>query len=133
MTKTPLTLAICGGLCASLLTPACQAADIQPLLQGYQQQGAAGPFSADAGGRLWTTAGANQRQCGSCHGEDLRQPGKQATTGKPIEPLAPSVQAERLTDPAKVEKWLKRNCKWTFGRECSPQEKGDLISFINSR
>ncbi|MEO5342511.1 MAG: DUF1924 domain-containing protein [Gammaproteobacteria bacterium SHHR-1] len=133
MTKTSLTLTICGGLCASLLAAACQAADIQPLLRSYQQQGAAGPFSADTGGRLWTTAGDSQRKCSSCHGEDLRQPGKQATTGKPIEPLAPSALAERLTESAKVEKWLKRNCKWTFGRECSPQEKGDLISFINSR
>ena len=47
--------------------------------------------------------------------------------------MAPSVNPKRLTDRTKIEKWFVRNCKWTFGRECTPQEKGDLLSFISSR
>ncbi len=107
-----------------------EAADIQSLLDGYEKQGA-GPFRAAAGEQLWNQPGQNKRLCRTCHGADLTQPGEHARTGKPIEPIAPSAQPDRLADPAKVEKWLLRNCKWTFGRECSAQEKGDLLSFLN--
>jgi hypothetical protein len=44
--------------------------------------------------------------------------------------MAPSVDAERYTDLGKMEKWFKRNCKWTWGRECTPQEKGDLLEYL---
>jgi hypothetical protein len=47
--------------------------------------------------------------------------------------MAPSVNAARLTDQAKIVKWLHRNCKWTLGRECTPQEKGDFLTYIRSR
>lgn len=70
------------------------------------------------------------RSCATCHGQDPRQPGRHATTGKPIEPLAPSAQAGRFTDPEKVEKWFKRNCTWTWGRECTAQEKGDFLTYL---
>ncbi|MBV5273127.1 MAG: DUF1924 domain-containing protein, partial [Lamprocystis purpurea] len=73
-----------------------------------------------------------QRSCVTCHGTDLTKPGKHATTGKPIEPLAVSANSERLTDPAKVEKWFGRNCRWTLGRDCTPQEKGDFVRYIQS-
>ncbi|MEG7525318.1 MAG: DUF1924 domain-containing protein [Chromatiales bacterium] len=54
-------------------------------------------------------------------------------TGKVIEPLAPSVNPKRFTDQRKVEKWFIRNCKWTLGRECSSQEKGDLLVYLLSQ
>jgi hypothetical protein len=84
---------------------------------------------------MWTEkfpddSGKNTRSCASCHTEDLRSPGKHIRTNKPIEPLAPSVNRERLTDAKKIEKWFTRNCKWTFGRECTPQEKSDFLSYI---
>lgn len=97
----------------------------------------AGPFSAAAGEALWTravtAADGKQRRCASCHTTDLTQSGRHARTGKPIKPLAPSVNPARLTKRTKIEKWFLRNCKWTFGRVCTPQEKGDLLSFISSR
>jgi hypothetical protein len=74
--------------------------------------------------------GGPARSCASCHTEDLTQAGRHARTGKPIEPLAPSVNANRLTDPKKVEKWLRRNCRWTLGRECSASEKADFLAYI---
>ena len=76
---------------------------------------------------------APARSCASCHGSDLTETGRHAKTGKPIEPLAPSVNPERLTDPKKVEKWLYRNCRWTLGRECSAAEKADFLAFIASQ
>ena len=74
-----------------------------------------------------------KRRCSLCHSEDLRRTGKHAVTGKVIEPLAPSANPKRLTDPEHIEKWFTRNCKWTLGRECTPQEKGDFLLMIRSK
>ncbi len=105
------------------------------LLEQYRAAGA-GPFEAARGERLWGTGfevKGKQRACTTCHNADLRTPGRHASTGKPIEPLAPSVNPQRLTEEPEVRKWLLRNCKWTLGRECSPQEKGDLLTFIRKQ
>ena len=49
------------------------------------------------------------------------------TTGEPIDPMsAPG----RFTDPAKVEKWFKRNCSDVLGRECTALEKGDSLAYL---
>jgi hypothetical protein len=79
-----------------------------------------------AGGKPDTPA------CTSCHGNDPRAPGR-ALTGKSIEPMAVSVSTSRYTDPAKVEKWFKRNCNEVLGRECTPQEKGDWLAYMFSQ
>ncbi|MGB5833069.1 MAG: DUF1924 domain-containing protein [Thiohalocapsa sp.] len=77
--------------------------------------------------------GSSARSCATCHTADLTKTGRHAKTGKPIEPLAPSVNPTRLTDPKKVEKWLLRNCRWTLGRECTGAEKTDFLSYIKSQ
>jgi hypothetical protein len=107
------------------------------LLQKYESQGAA-RFTAARGEELWTRAFADaksgeKRRCSTCHTEDLKRVGKHVTTGKAIEPLAPSANPKRLTDPEHVEKWFLRNCKWTLGRECSAQEKGDFLVMIRGK
>ena len=106
-------------------------------LSSYQNQGA-GPFNGETGRQLWVRvnnpkSGTAGRSCADCHGENLSLPGKHLRTGKVIKPMNPAVTPERLTDNKKIEKWFKRNCKWTFGRECTPQEKGDLILFIRNQ
>lgn len=68
--------------------------------------------------------------CASCHTDSPLRPGRHAITGKDIKPLAPAANAERLTDPAKVEKWFRRNCKEVVGRECDAGEKADFIAFL---
>ncbi len=92
-------------------------------------------FSAERGERLWnrvnTAEDGKERRCATCHGDDLTRPGKHAKTGKVIDPLAPSANAERFTKLKKVKKWFKRNCKWTYGRECTTQEKGDLLMYLS--
>jgi len=55
----------------------------------------------------------------ACRTADLTQPGRHVKTGRPIEPMAPSVNPKRPRDPEKVEKWLLRNCRWTLGHECT--------------
>ena len=109
--------------------------EIDNMLAGYRDDGAAG-FSAVRGKLLWTTAriiDGEQRACSSCHTADPVAPGKHVKTGKPIEPMAASANPERFTDMAKTEKWFRRNCKWTLGRECTPQEKGDLLTWLSGQ
>ncbi len=132
MTKTLLSI-----LLAATLPVAAQGASssaVDELLARYQQQGA-GPFTAQSGQTLWErqwARGRESRSCGSCHGPDLRQSGKHATTGKRIDPMAPSANPRRLTEIKTIEKWLLRNCKWTLGQECTPQQKGDLLSYLRN-
>ncbi|WP_291987157.1 DUF1924 domain-containing protein [Candidatus Accumulibacter sp. ACC007] len=79
-----------------------------------------------AGGKADTPA------CTSCHANDPRTSG-QTPAGKAIDPVALSASPGRYADPAKVEKWFKRNCKEVLGRECTAQEKGDWLSFMISQ
>jgi len=124
------------------LTPMSVYADnavnpVDKLLTKYRLQGA-DAFSAEAGKRLWNQKFTHKRtgkirQCTTCHTNDLRSGGKHARTGKAIKPMAVSVNPERLTKLRKIRKWMKRNCKWTLGRECTPQEKGDILIYIQSQ
>lgn len=88
-------------------------------------------FSADRGRALYERKGKDW-SCSSCHTADPRRAGEHAVTGKAIRPLAPSANPERFTDAAKVEKWFRRNCRDVLGRECTPLEKGDFITWLTS-
>jgi hypothetical protein len=116
---------------------AAHADTVSDLLKQYESQGAA-RFTAATAEAMWTKTfpeakTGEQRKCSLCHSEDLKRTGKHAVTGKPIEPLAPSANPKRLTDSEHVEKWFSRNCKWTLGRECTPQEKGDFLVMIRAK
>ncbi len=84
------------------------------------------------GQRLWNSV-ANKRSCTTCHGDSPAQMGKHVKTGKVIKPMALSVNSDRYRDRKKVEKWFLRNCKWTFGRQCSDQEKSDILSWLSNQ
>jgi len=47
-----------------------------------------------------------------------------------IQPLAPAANPQRFTDVAQVEKWFKRNCGDVLKRECTAQEKGDILAWL---
>lgn len=104
---------------------------ISILLQEYKVQGAS-TADAEQGKQLWqkTYSDNGQRSCVTCHTKDLTQYGKHTKTGKLIKPMSPAVNTERLTDSKKVEKWFRRNCKWTLGRECTAQEKSDILVYL---
>jgi len=111
---------------------------VDKLLAEYSTVLVAENFSAEAGKSLFFQEFTDEktgkiRQCTTCHTDDLRNAGKHARTGKVIKPLAPSVNSERLTNLKDIRKWLKRNCKWTLGRECTVQEKGDVLTFIQTQ
>ena len=108
------------------------------LAAGVGWHPAAQAGDAAAGAAAWVQdhpqpGGAPARSCATCHTDDLTQPGRHTKTGKPIEPMAPSVNPQRLTDQAKIEKWLRRNCRWTVGRECTAAEKADFLAYIETQ
>ncbi len=90
------------------------------------------PFSAEAGKLFWYKDN-NGRSCTTCHTESLMARGRHERTGKIIEPMAPSVNPERLTKRKKINKWFLRNCKWTIGRECTIKEKGDILLWLSQQ
>lgn len=113
------------------------AASANPILNGYKAQATTEKasfkdFSAEAGKKLYTTQGPNQLSCASCHSDSPKNTGQHAKTNKAIDPLAPSVNAQRFTDAAKVEKWFKRNCNDALARACTTQEKGDFMAYVLS-
>lgn len=127
-----LTAACALGLAA----PAFAAGPVLETLLGELKSAGAGPFDAARGAALWTRDDifpGEKHACADCHGSDLTRPGKHTRTQKEIKPLAPSVNPTRLSNRAEIDKWLLRNCKSTFNRECTAQEKGDLLTYIQSR
>lgn len=109
------------------------------LLSAFAAQAAAGDagftgFSAASGEKLFRGrfTGGDERtpSCTSCHTDDPRQMGRNAKTGRNIDPVAPSVNAKRFTDMEQVEKQFGRDCKSVLGRACTALEKGNYITFM---
>ena len=105
------------------------AATSAELLAGYTAQ-AGKPAAPARGQQLFTTTQGREWSCASCHAAVPSQAGKYASTGKAIGALAPAFNPERFTDPAKVEKWFRRNCNDVMARECTPAEKADLLAWL---
>lgn len=109
---------------------------VNEALKTYSENGKL-KFNAKHGQALWTKKfpgkDGKDRQCTSCHGKDLSQNGKHAKSGKTIKPMAASVNPKRYTKMKKINKWFKRNCKWTLGRECTNQEKGDILKYLSQQ
>jgi hypothetical protein len=126
------TLAIFTLSCNSLfaITPA-------DVLAAFKAQASTSPdfkeFSIERGSTLFKTKpdGADV-SCSSCHTENPAAYGKNSDTNKEILPLAPAANPDRFTDMAKVDKWFKRNCNDVFERECTAQEKGDVLAYLIS-
>ena len=79
--------------------------------------------------REFTSGKSATPSCTSCHTNNPTQIGK-TRAGKPIEPMAVSVNPTRYQTLKKAEKWFRRNCRSVLGRECTPTEKGDFLSFM---
>lgn len=94
-----------------------------------QAPGFAG-FSAARGERFFSMRQGAEWSCASCHGAPPTAQGKHAKTGKVIAALAPIAGSQRFTDAAKAEKWFKRNCNDVLSRECTAQEKGDVLAYL---
>jgi mono/diheme cytochrome c family protein len=133
MTHRPSIRTLAAAALALPLPLAALAATPAELQAGYTAQAGAGA-AADAarGQQFFTATHGREWSCASCHGALPTQAGKHASTGKAIGALAPAFNPQRFTDPAKVEKWFRRNCNDVAGRECSAAEKADLLAWLNS-
>lgn len=129
--RNNFSMRLCGVVALAALALTARAGDLDRLLAEYRDQGA-GKFSAEAGEALWRSDFDGER-CTSCHMDSPRKPGRHDRTGKSIEPMAPSVNPQRLTDMRQMKKWLLRNCKSTLGRECTAQEKGDVLTWLRDQ
>jgi len=116
--------------CASAQTPSAYLRALEAQMRSTSPDFAG--FSARRGAALFKTTHGAEWSCASCHTDNPVVSGKHAKTGKSIAPLAPAANAERFTDPAKTEKWFKRNCNDVLGRACTPLEKGDVLTWLMS-
>ena len=93
------------------------------------------PLSAERGQAFFTGthSGGNAEapSCTACHTDNPKAAGK-TRVGKPIDPMAVSVNPKRFTDPEMVAKWFLRNCNTVLGRECTATEKGDVLTYLSS-
>ncbi|BCB25156.1 hypothetical protein SKTS_00420 [Sulfurimicrobium lacus] len=127
--------------CLCLFASGAALAAPADLLQGYEMQARqANPqfqaFSAARGEQFYhakrTHSNGKSVSCAACHSDNPKALGRNEKTSKEILPMAPIANKERLSDPAKVEKWFKRNCQDVMERACTAQEKGDFLAYLLS-
>jgi len=116
-------------LACAAIAPAAYAATPPEQLAGYTAQAKA-PAVPARGQQFFTTRQGREWSCASCHGAVPTQDGKHASTGKTIAALAPAFNPQRFTDPAKTEKWFRRNCNDVAARECTAAEKADVLAWL---
>ncbi|MDD5403010.1 MAG: DUF1924 domain-containing protein [Sulfuricella sp.] len=128
-------------LIAGFLAYGAAQAVAQELPQGYlaqarQENSQFREFSASRGENFYhakrTHSNGKPVSCAACHTDNPRSAGRNEKTGKEILPMAPVANKARLADPAKVEKWFKRNCQDVLERACTAQEKGDFLTYLLS-
>lgn len=124
-------LAAAAALLTAIACSSAQAATPAELLAGYTAQAGA-PAQAARGQAFFNSRQGKDWTCASCHGAVPSQAGKHASTGKAITALAPAANPERFSDPAKVEKWFRRNCNDVADRACTPAEKADVLAWLIS-
>lgn len=131
--KNPFFIATFVVLPMMSATAAIAASDTTPAqqLQFWSTQ-AGSPGQAERGKAFFLSKHGKDLSCASCHGETPLSEGKHASTGKAIAPLAPAVNPSSFTDTARINKWFRRNCNDVLGRECSAQEKADVMAFLTT-
>lgn len=113
-------------------------------------------FSAERGHAFYLTkhplTGVGAVSCSSCHRKDPREqirahrvdilcrachvindeehPNPSEAKKRFIEPFTPGANAQRFRDLAHIEKYFRTNCLMLLKRECTAQEKGDLIAWL---
>ena len=129
--KPRLSLSLLGCLFSVAAAQAETAHDFLNRFEG-EARASAPAFAASAarGEKFFHAASAKDWRCSTCHTDNPAAVGKHATTSKPIEPLAPAVNAARFARTDKVDKWFKRNCNDVLERACTSAEKADLIAYL---
>jgi len=100
----------------------------QELLTGYEAKSS--KASSSRGEQFFNAKHGKEWSCATCHETPPNHDTKHIVTGKVIKALSPLSNPARFNDLAKVEKWFKRNCNDVLARECSAQEKADVLSWL---
>ncbi|WP_413203962.1 DUF1924 domain-containing protein [Rhodospirillum sp. A1_3_36] len=79
------------------------------------------------------TVDATRPSCSACHTPDPRNQGEHVKTGRVIDPMAVSVNPERVSDLGQMDKRFGRDCPAVLGRDCTALEQGDFAAFLLSR
>ncbi|MDP1592692.1 MAG: DUF1924 domain-containing protein [Gallionella sp.] len=90
-------------------------------------------LSADAGRAFYTkkvVVDGKDLSCSACHTDNPANPGKHNVSGKAIKPMAPSVNPQRFSDINKSERKFSDHCKDLYGKNCSPADKGNFVSYL---
>ena len=90
-------------------------------------------LSAEAGRAFYTKkviVDGKDLSCSACHTDNPANVGKHNVTGKAIKPMAPSVNPKRFADVNKSEKGFSKHCNDLYGKNCSPQDKGDFVTYL---
>lgn len=124
---TLIALAMCG---VSLHSTAGDTTPQQQLQRWQAQAGASA--NAARGEVFFSTKQLHDWSCAACHHAPPNRPGEHLKTKKTLRPLAPAFNDRSLTQESKVDKWFRRNCNDVVGRECSAQEKADVIAYLLS-
>jgi cytochrome c peroxidase len=115
------------------MSSAALAATPAELLAGYVAQAGA-PANPERGEKLFNTNFGKELglSCASCHGAVPTRSGRHAISEKRLAPLAPAFNDKTFTDRPKVEGWFRINCKDVMARECTAQEKADVLAWLIS-
>jgi len=128
--RLPIRRLLCAAGAGLLVAALPAQADSPAQILAAYSASAGIPAVAARGQQFFSAPHGREWQCASCHGAVPVQAGKHAATAKPIAALAPAANSERFSDPAKVEKWFRRNCNDVVGRECSAAEKADVLAWL---
>jgi cytochrome c553 len=126
-----ILIAVWAGFAALAAAPVYAATPAE-VLAAYSAKAGSAP-NAERGRELYNRSfkGGLFTSCAECHRDPLKN-GKDQTAEKTIRPLAPAAWPQRFTDAAKVEHQFKLNCKDVTGRDCTAQEKADVLSWLIS-
>lgn len=80
--------------------------------------------------RKGTVAHQGEFPCRACHITMREPPDGRPAPRREIPPFAPSANPDRFTNEWQVESWFGWNCRLLLRRECTPAEKGDLITWL---
>jgi cytochrome c553 len=113
------------------LSGAASAATPAEIMNAYAAR-AGSPPSAERGEKLFMSKnkGGAFESCTDCHTPSPTRAGRDQVAEKSIPALAPAANAKRLTDALRVETAFRMNCKDVLSRECTAQEKADVMSWL---
>lgn len=128
MTKRVSLLCLMSTFILITFTGMAHAATPNELLKKYEGLSAAA--SPTRGESFFITKHGKEWSCSSCHDKAPNHDTHHIVTNKLIKPLSPNANSDRFTNEVKVEKWFRRNCNDVVGRECTSQEKADVLSWL---